>query len=288
LSFIDHGTDNDDAIEVFIQSIFHGDYPYTHLTQLGNPLSPLPFEPLYSIIFFLIGNVAYQNIVSVAILIAIIWMISRNDDQKIFGYLSISLCIPFYEYLLTQSDNISVVIFILLILFLMYKCKLYSSSVLTGCMIAAKGFVWLIVPAIIVYIYTKTNFKKWILCCCIISIVASIFILPFLIWDANTFINFAPIGVLGGKNFLFDLKYSNYLLPIFYCFISFICALKIKNIFLTTTIVYIVASLTLFDYSAMIICFGISVIGLTTYKNIESLEINSELGICQQSERKPE
>jgi hypothetical protein len=291
LTFIDQGSDNDDAIEVFIQSVFQGIYPYTQVTpQFENRLSPLPFEPFYSIPFFLLGNIAYQNIVNVGILITLIWLISGNDDQKIFGYLSISLCIPLYLYLVTQSDNITIVTFLLLIGFLLSRCRLFSGSVLTGCMIAAKGTFWLIVPAIIVYISKKTDLKTWIMYCCLISIVASVFIIPFLIWDANTFINYAPIPVIGQKNLLFGVEYSNYLLPACYCIVSLVCALKIRDIFFTTIIVYGIASITLFDYTAMIISFGIAVIGLSSYKNTTIPGANTfpTQTLCVKTGRKPE
>jgi len=264
-NFIDKGTDNDDALEIFIQYFLHGDYPYNHLTQLHNRITPFPFLPIYSMFFFFLGNVAYQNIVNVVIIISIFWLLSNNNDKKIFSFFCLILSLPLYLFLITQSDHLTVPTMLLLILFLLTRSRYYSSSVLTGCMIASKGYFWIVVPAIIMYLYRKTKIKTFFKCSLTVIIFALLFIIPFLVWDPNTFLHYAPIGVIEDANYIAFIPYSQFILPLLYCFVSFICALKINNIFLVTLITYIVGSLTLFGYSAMIICLVISINGLICY-----------------------
>lgn len=273
LQFIDTHPDNDEGLELFIKSVFHGEYPYIKTVQntdsaggvIFNRLTFLPFLPIYSMIFFYLGNVAYQNIVNILILVAIVWFVANNDSQKLYGYIALSLCLPIYSGALTQSDHLTVVTFLLLILVLFYNQKFVPGSILTGCMVASKGYFWLILPALITYLYKKVNIRKWVLLCCIIFGLATTFILPFLIWDSNTFLQFAPMGVLGTYN-NFGIPHASFLMPALYCIVSFFCALKIHNIFLTTTIVYAVASLTLFAWVAPIMCFTTLVLGIMDYK----------------------
>lgn len=202
---------------------------------------------------------------NILILVAIIWFVAKNDSQKLYGYIALSLCLPIYSGALTQSDHLTVVTFLLLILVLFYNQKFVPGSILTGCMVASKGYFWLILPAFITYLYKQVNIRKWISLCCMIFGLAAIFVLPFLLWDSNTFLRFAPIGVLGTYN-SFGIPQAHILMPAFYCLVSFFCAWKIRNIFLTTTIVYVVASLTLFAWVAPIMCLTTLVLGIMDYK----------------------
>lgn len=56
------GSDRDDALNVAIEALISGNYPYGVTTYLGNPPTPMPGALILAVPFFLIGNSAFQNI----------------------------------------------------------------------------------------------------------------------------------------------------------------------------------------------------------------------------------
>ena len=56
------GSDADDGLNLAVNELLHGRYPYYARTYLDNPLSPLPGAILLAIPFVLLGSSAYQNL----------------------------------------------------------------------------------------------------------------------------------------------------------------------------------------------------------------------------------
>jgi len=60
-------SDNDDAIDVAIDELRAGRYPYYPRTFLNGPLSPLPGALLLALPFYLVGDSALQNVFWIAV-----------------------------------------------------------------------------------------------------------------------------------------------------------------------------------------------------------------------------
>jgi hypothetical protein len=56
------GSDRDDALDVALEALVRGSYPYYALTYLGNPPTPGPGALLLALPFFLLGTSALQNL----------------------------------------------------------------------------------------------------------------------------------------------------------------------------------------------------------------------------------
>jgi hypothetical protein len=56
------GSDADDGLNLAVNELLHGRYPYYARTYLDNPLSPLPGAIVLAIPFVLLGSSAYQNL----------------------------------------------------------------------------------------------------------------------------------------------------------------------------------------------------------------------------------
>jgi hypothetical protein len=56
------GSDADDGLNLAVNELLNGRYPYSARTYLDNPISPLPGAILLAIPFVLLGNSAYQNL----------------------------------------------------------------------------------------------------------------------------------------------------------------------------------------------------------------------------------
>jgi len=56
------GSDRDDALNVALQALLSGHYPYYAQTYLGNPPTPMPGALLLALPFFALGTSAWQNL----------------------------------------------------------------------------------------------------------------------------------------------------------------------------------------------------------------------------------
>jgi len=63
------GSDRDDALNVTLRALLHGNYPYYTLTYLGNPPTPMPGAILLAAPFFALGTSALQNLFWVTVFI---------------------------------------------------------------------------------------------------------------------------------------------------------------------------------------------------------------------------
>jgi hypothetical protein len=63
------GSDRDDALNVTLRALLHGDYPYYTSTYLGNPPTPMPGALFLAAPFFALGTSALQNLFWVPVFI---------------------------------------------------------------------------------------------------------------------------------------------------------------------------------------------------------------------------
>jgi len=232
---IDNGTDNDEALSVWIDALLSGNFPYSAHTQLGNPISPFPFMPIYSIIYKFMGDVSFQNIVNVTAIIYIIYCLSENNVKLIFGLSSLIISIPLWYLLLIQSDHLTVVTPMALTTYLLLINRFIYGSFLVGFLIASKGYAWLIIPTIIYYFTIKEGSCKSLIYFAISAIIAGILIVPFIIWNPTIFFNVAPIG-LNNSYFPGLLK----VLPLISIIISLLSFHLTRNLFMSIALTYII------------------------------------------------
>jgi hypothetical protein len=69
------GSDRDDAATIATRHLLHLQYPYSTLTYLGNPVSQLPGALLLAVPFVALGNAAYENVLWLPALFALLWWI---------------------------------------------------------------------------------------------------------------------------------------------------------------------------------------------------------------------
>lgn len=188
------GHDNSEALKLWIGNFFNLVYPYLSLTHLNNPITPLPFLPLYSIPFYFLGNVAYQNIINIIIILFIFIKISNDKKDLNFGLVSLFISVPLYTYFVNQSDNLTVATFTFLALFLIIKNKSKFASILFGLLIASKGYFFVVIPVSLYYLHIKEGYKKMILFLLTAITIAAIITIPFYLWNPIFFLTQAPLG----------------------------------------------------------------------------------------------
>ncbi len=69
------GSDRDDALNVTIEALLAGNYPYGVRTYLGNPPTPMPGAMVLALPFYLLGTAAWQNLFWMPVFV--IWVYKR-------------------------------------------------------------------------------------------------------------------------------------------------------------------------------------------------------------------
>jgi len=263
LDCLDYSNDNDEALEAWIHAFFSGTYPYEARSNLGNLITPFPFLPLYSIPYYILGDVAIQNIVNIFILLYILRGLSSNRDQLKFGLVAFFISLPVYYFLLTQSDHFTVATLTALGIYLLHKNKFTAGSILFGCLIASKGYVWLFIPTTLYFIKYKEGYKGMIKSTLIYILVSSIFILPFVLWNPHVFFTQAPFGaekgILSGVPLL---PYPAYSISAITIILSLLTFRKTKNLFIAFFSTYIFFGLFLFRKVMFLITLSAILLGL--------------------------
>lgn len=202
--------DRNEAITYWLSALVHGDYPYRGPTDLGNPISVLPFMPLSASPFVLVGNVGYFEVFGYLLLVVLLWHRYRSAPMKrAFSVLVLSSAPLLYFEVTARSDIIANMALLMLIPFFMMWIEDHRESlerrdiaicgVLFGCLAATRLALLpaLAVPALyLLRRYGMVTFAR------VIGLAAALFIvllLPFILWDPDLFFHYAPFGVNATK-----------------------------------------------------------------------------------------
>jgi hypothetical protein len=198
--------DRNEAITYWLSALAHGDYPYAVPTNLGNPISVLPFMPLSASPFVLAGNVGYLEVFGYLLLVVLLWHHYRSAPMlRAFSVLVLSSAPLLYFEVTARSDIIANMALMMLIPFFMMwiqdhrqsmeRRDIAISGVLFGCLAATRIALLpaLAVPALyLLRRYGVVAFAQ------VIGLAAAVFIallLPFILWDPDLFFHYAPFGV---------------------------------------------------------------------------------------------
>jgi uncharacterized membrane protein len=269
-SVLDHTNDNDEALEQWLHALFSGNYPYEATTQLGNPITPFPFLPIYSIPYYFLGEVSIQNIVNVLVLICVFAVMCSDKQSFKFALVSLVISIPMWFLILTQSDHFTVAVLIMLGLVLLHKNKITIASIVFGCLIASKGYAWLVIPASLYWIFARFGYKKLLQSMAIYLLVSAIFILPFLLWKPHVFLTEAPFGAIEMRlTNILSIPYFTYIVSGIAIVLSLVVFHFTKKLSLSFLAPYILFTIFLFLNVALVICLLLVTIGLENWMNAD-------------------
>ncbi len=106
------------ALEIFIQSILKGNYPYAVLDHLDNTTSNLPSLFYIGLPFYLLGDVGYlQAFVFFAIILSV-FLAKIDKQQKLFLFLLIILSPAYFWEVFAKSDLLSNTFLVLLFIYI--------------------------------------------------------------------------------------------------------------------------------------------------------------------------
>ncbi len=99
--------DRDEALDLAVRELLAGRPPYRVVTQLGNPVSPLPGSLLLALPFVLLGSSAYQNLGWGAL---VLWILARRAGASaaLLGLVACFASLAFAQEWLFGGDLITV------------------------------------------------------------------------------------------------------------------------------------------------------------------------------------
>jgi len=188
-----------------------------------------------------------------------------------FGLVALLISLPLYLFLLAQSDHFTVAALAILGIYLLYRDKFTAGSILFGCLIASKGYVWVIIPTTLYYIYSKRGYRGMIKPILIYILVSSAFILPFVFWDPHVFFTEAPLGVTTGgligqqESILSGIplpSYVSYFITAVAILFSLLIFWRTKELFITFFLTYIFLGLFLFWKISLLVTLSVTMLGI--------------------------
>src|SRR5207302_5875245 len=117
------GSDADDALNLAVNELLHGRYPYYARTYLDNPVANLPGTIFLAVPFALLGNSAYQNFFWLMMFFIAISLSVRSWRLGLMFFWVILIFSPVVMYyLVTGGDDPANAIYVLVFLLWLVHC----------------------------------------------------------------------------------------------------------------------------------------------------------------------
>ncbi len=150
-----------------------------------NRVNVMPFTILFSIPFFLIGNVAYQNIVGYLILVLILMLIYKNKKTMTCAILLLSTSpIIIFEFIGLNDLLVGISLFILAV-YLMFRHKDILLSIILALAFLTRPVLWIPLGIIAGKLLKTRTIKQLFLLGVIFLMTLSFFLIPFLLVDSD-------------------------------------------------------------------------------------------------------
>lgn len=203
-------SDGDDAIELAINELRAGHYPYYAKTFLGNPITPMPGALLLAFPFYLLGNATLQNLFWLAVFFILVAWHYRSPAAGIFLAGATLFLSPNVAYqVFTGSDYIANGIYVLVFTYgLMTALQRNPSgraarwwAILLGIGLASRPNFILITPLVFIAVWRLTSWKMTIRLSALSIGALALVTLPFFLHDPQ---GFSPLHTsaklnIGGK-----------------------------------------------------------------------------------------
>lgn len=220
-------SDNDDAIDVALDELFAGRYPYYARTFLDNPLSPLPGALLLAMPFYLLGDSALQNVFWT---VMFFWFVQRRMRSLRAAVMLAAIVLflsPNATYQIVQGTNyganaIYVYIFAVLLLGRVRRdgrasIAAAAAAVLLGIGLSSRLNFVMVFPFVFIALLRSTSWKSAVLSCAIAAIVFIGITAPFYIYDPA---GFSPLHTFGKLSAYGRVPWASFVAPLIACALS--------------------------------------------------------------------
>ena len=201
------GSDHDDALNVAVNELIHGRYPYYKRTYLDAPITPMPGSILLSLPFVLLGNSAYQNLFWVIVLYLFTRHLYQNKlSALMLFWVMLGLAPIFLHVTVIGSDYVSNAVFLMVSMIWMYNSLKESntplwqkivSSALFGLALSSRLNLAVVSIPLFFLLWKKAGWKDTTIYCTLSAVVFLSVTLPFYFYDPA---NFSPLHTFGKLN----------------------------------------------------------------------------------------
>lgn len=191
--------DRDELLTATSTMILSGKSPYEARWVVGeyvaiNRVNVLPFSLIYSIPFYLFGNVAFQDLIAYLFIVYIIYI--RYTGKTIFrNSFSLYLLVLFsvspitcFEFM-GLSDLLTGIALFLGAVHFATKKKIIPSTIFLSLSMLTRLVLWPPAGLLAGYYYRRVRTKKFLTIGITITIIITAFMIPFYLWDGEGFLN---------------------------------------------------------------------------------------------------
>ena len=199
------------AIHGFLKNIFAGEFPYLARSHLGSIASPLPVMNFIAVPFYLMGDVGYLQVFTFALTVIVVFSAAAAKGGKLLFMLAFLSSPAFWYEVAVRSDMVSNILIMCLCLLLIEKItngKPLNHPIKSGCVCGAlfctRG-VFVIPFAVFFFAEAVSSVKKmelkkaFIFAACVLMTFA-LFLLPFVLWDIELFMQNNPFLMQTNKS----------------------------------------------------------------------------------------
>jgi hypothetical protein len=200
------GSDRDETLNLSVQALFAGRYPYYETTPLGNPISVLPGAVFLAAPFAALGNSAYQNFFWMILFLAATGAYLKDRTSAFLAVAAAVVLSPAvqYEYI-SGGDVLANSIYVLIFLFLAVRAFSRPGSsvwvrlacgIALGVGLASRSNFFLLLPLLFAVLLKNAGWKAAVFGVLTASGAAGAAILPFYLRDPASFYPFTAANKL--------------------------------------------------------------------------------------------
>lgn len=199
------GSDADDALVMAAVDVVAGVHPYTKLTYLNNPISPMPGAVIIAIPFAVTGTIYLLNIFWLAIL----FFVLRRNGGTVLAFSSVALMLAIsptvLQNLATGSDYVANTVYIAIAIWLLIasvadkaapEWHRIASAIFLGIGLSSRSNFFVLMPLVFSALFQLGSLWQAFKYLGIAAISCVAITLPFYLWDPA---NFSPILVQASK-----------------------------------------------------------------------------------------
>ena len=230
------GSDRDDALNIAVQALLNGHYPYYIRTYLGNPISPLPGGIILAMPFVVIlGNSAYQNLVWIMVYLLILRAYYRHlflaGAVFILSFLAFPMAL---NELIAGGDLLanSIAVLLLVVMADRYFARMPTSvqiafAVFSGIVFSWRANFMMIYPLIATIMWRRADLKSVLLYSSTAFFAFLAVTLPFWVYDLSGFTPLHAYSKLGSFDALVPGVGS--LIPVFSFLLACVLSLHVRS-----------------------------------------------------------
>lgn len=232
------GSDRDEALNIAVDKLLQGQYPYYEETPIGGKITPLPGAILLSVPFCLLGNSAYQNLFWLPAFLYVSSIYFVNKISALILFLSIIVFSPAVQYeFISGGDLLANSIYVSIFTFFTIqalastnasKTRKIIAVILLSLGLASRSNFLFLLPMLFAILTRVAGKKSAIVCTAGILLLTISLILPFYLFDPNSFAPFSVGNKLEVLNSFF--QFSSHIIILSTFLLSIIFSLVLKQI----------------------------------------------------------